>query len=173
VDNSLLAPPGDTILLLPLACALGQDACLNPKLPVDRRVNDPVSRMTLEEKASQVVQLAAPIPRLKVPACNWWIEALHGVASGGVATVFPEPIALGATWDAPLIHDMATAIGTKARARHNEDMREGNFQGIGLDFFDRVVAPGEYRISVGGGQPGTGVPVTEARFATAGASLPE
>jgi len=107
---------------------------LNPALPVDERVNDLVSRMTLEEKASQVVHLAAAIPRLKVPAYNWWTEALHGVASGR-ATVFPEPIGLAATFDTPLIHDMATAIGTEARAKHEQDMRRGRFTGVGLDFW--------------------------------------
>ncbi len=109
-------------------------AYLNPELPVDQRVDDLVSRMTLEEKASQVVHQAAAIPRLKVPAYNWWTEALHGVASG-TATVFPEPIGLGATFDAPLIHEMAIAIGTEARAKHHEDIRKGNFTGVGLDFW--------------------------------------
>jgi beta-glucosidase len=109
-------------------------AYLNPALPVDQRVDDLVSRMTLEEKVSQVVHKAAAIPRLKVPAYNWWTEALHGVASG-TATVFPEPIGLGATFDAPLIHRMATAISTEARAKHHEDVRQGDFFGVGLDFW--------------------------------------
>ncbi|MGO9086059.1 MAG: glycoside hydrolase family 3 C-terminal domain-containing protein [Candidatus Sulfotelmatobacter sp.] len=109
-------------------------AYLNPDLPVDQRVDDLVSRMTLEEKASQVVHLAAAIPRLKVPAYNWWTEALHGVASG-TATVFPEPIGLAATFDTPLIHEMATVISTEARAKHEEDIRRGNFTGVGLDFW--------------------------------------
>ena len=78
-------------------------AYLNPALPPERRADDLVSRMTLEEKASQVVNIAAAIPRLNVPAYTWSTEALHGVADG-IATVFPEPIGLGATFDAPLIH---------------------------------------------------------------------
>ena len=109
-------------------------AYFNPDLPVDQRVDDLVSRMTLEEKASQVVHQAAAIPRLQVPAYNWWSEALHGVASG-TATVFPEPIGLAATFDAPLIHEMATVIGTEARAKHHEDVRHGNDIGVGLDFW--------------------------------------
>ncbi|SPF49943.1 Xylan 1,4-beta-xylosidase [Candidatus Sulfotelmatobacter kueseliae] len=109
-------------------------AYLDPNLPVDQRVDDLVSRMTLEEKASQVVHLAAAIPRLKVPAYNWWTEALHGVAAG-TATVFPEPIGLAATFDTPLIHEMATVIGTEARAKHQEDIRHGNDTGVGLDFW--------------------------------------
>ena len=107
---------------------------LNPDLPVDQRVDDLVSRMTLEEKASQVVHQAAAIPRLKIPAYNWWTEALHGVASG-TATVFPEPIGLAATFDTPLIHEMATVIGAEARAKHHEDLRHGNDTGVGLDFW--------------------------------------
>ena len=109
-------------------------AYLNPDLPAAQRADDLVSRMTLEEKASQVVHQAAAIPRLKIPAYNWWTEALHGVASG-TATVFPEPIGLGATFDAPLIHDMAVVISTEARAKHEEDIRRGNFTGVGLDFW--------------------------------------
>jgi len=109
-------------------------AYLNPDLPIDQRVEDLVSQMTLEEKASQMVHQSAAIPRLKVPAYNWWTEALHGVASG-TATVFPEPIGLGATFDAPLIHDMAVVIGTEARAKHEEDIRHGNDTGVGLDFW--------------------------------------
>ena len=109
-------------------------AYLNPDLPVDQRADDLVSRMTLEEKASQVVHLAAAIPRLKVPAYNWWTEALHGVASV-TATVFPEPIGLAATFDTSLIHEMATVISTEARAKHEEDIRHGNFTGVGLDFW--------------------------------------
>jgi beta-glucosidase len=107
---------------------------LNPSLPIERRVDDLVSRMTLEEKASQVVHRARAIPRLGIPAYNWWSEALHGVVASGV-TVFPEPIGLGATFDAPLIHDMATVIGTEARARHHEQVRQGDFMGTGLDFW--------------------------------------
>ena len=109
-------------------------AYLNPALPVEQRAADLVGRMTLEEKTSQVVHLAAPIERLKVPAYNWWTEALHGVAAG-TATVFPEPIGLAASFDAPLIHQMATVISTEARAKHNEDIRKGLFNGVGLDFW--------------------------------------
>jgi beta-glucosidase len=109
-------------------------AYLNPQSPIDQRVDDLVSRMTLEEKASQVVHQAAAIPRLQVPQYNWWTEALHGVASGS-ATVFPEPIGLAATFDAPLIHEMGAVIGTEARAKHHEAVRQGHFDGVGLDFW--------------------------------------
>ena len=107
---------------------------LDPKASVDRRVDDLVSRMTLEEKASQVVHRAAAIPRLQIPAYNWWTEALHGVLTTPT-TVFPEPIGLAASFDAPLVHEMAVVIGTEARAKHHEEIRQGIFQGVGLDFW--------------------------------------
>ena len=76
---------------------------------------------------------ARAIPRLQVPAYDYWSEALHGVAAAGVATVFPQAIALAATWDAPLLHDVATVIGTEARAKHHEAARRGRrdiFEGL-------------------------------------------
>ena len=91
----------------------------DPQQPIAARVDDLVSRMTLEEKASQMVNQARAIPRLGVPAYNWWNEALHGVARSGLATVFPQPVGLGATFDPPLIHQMATVISTEARVKFN------------------------------------------------------
>jgi beta-glucosidase len=109
---------------------------LDPSRPVSERVDDLIGRMTLEEKASQLVNQARAIPRLQVPAYDWWSEALHGVARNGTATVFPEPIGLAATFDTPLIHDMAVVIGTEARAKHNQAIRAGNSAIMeGLDFW--------------------------------------
>ncbi|MFY9743895.1 MAG: glycoside hydrolase family 3 N-terminal domain-containing protein, partial [Candidatus Sulfotelmatobacter sp.] len=109
---------------------------LNPSLPIAQRVDDLISRMTLEEKASQLVNQARAIPRLQVPAYDWWSEALHGVANAGTATVFPEPIGLAATFDVPLVHDMAVVIGTEARAKHNQAVRAGRRDIMeGLDFW--------------------------------------
>ena len=109
---------------------------LDPSKPFDARVDDLISRMTLEEKASQVVNQARAIPRLQVPAYDWWSEALHGVANAGTATVFPEPIGLAATFDSPLIHEMAIVIGTEARAKHNQAIRAGRHDIMeGLDFW--------------------------------------
>jgi beta-glucosidase len=109
---------------------------LNPSLPINDRVNDLVSRMTLEEKASQLVNQARAIPRLQIAAYDWWSEALHGVANAGTATVFPEPVGLAATFDAPLIHDMAVVISTEARAKHNQSVRAGQSNIMeGLDFW--------------------------------------
>ena len=75
---------------------------LDPSRPVDERVRDLLSRMTLEEKAGQWVHDAPAIDRLGVPAYNWWSECLHGVARAGYATVFPQAIGLAATWDPAL-----------------------------------------------------------------------
>jgi len=107
---------------------------LNPALPLDQRVDDLVGRMTLEEKASQVVHQAAAITRLGVPQYNWWHEALHGVLAKH-STVFPEPIGLAATFDSPLIHEMGTAISYEARAKHEQDVAAGHPEGMGLDFW--------------------------------------
>ncbi len=108
---------------------------LNPALPPETRAKDIVSRMTLEEKASQLVNQSRAIPRLKVPAYNWWSEALHGVAVNGT-TEFPEPIGLGATFDVPGIHAMATDIGVEGRIIHEQAVRAGESTIFhGLDFW--------------------------------------
>jgi beta-glucosidase len=96
----------------------------NPSLPVAMRVDDLVSRMTLEEKMAQLVYNSPAIDRLGIPAYNWGNECLHGVAQAGVATVFPQAIGLGATWDAGLIHSVAVAISDEARAKYHEALRQ-------------------------------------------------
>jgi beta-glucosidase len=109
---------------------------LDPSQPINVRVDDLIGKMTLEEKASQLVNQARAIPRLQVPAYDWWSEALHGVANAGTATVFPEPIGLAATFDDPLIHEMAIVIGTEARAKHNQAVKVGRRDIMeGLDFW--------------------------------------
>jgi beta-glucosidase len=100
----------------------GDSPYLDPNLPPERRARDLVSRMTLEEKVLQMQNSAPAIPRLGVPVYNWWNEALHGVAQGR-ATVFPQAIGLGATWDTDLIHRVADAISTEARAKYHEAQR--------------------------------------------------
>jgi beta-glucosidase len=101
-------------------------AYLDPNLPTEQRVNDLVSRMTLEEKVSQMQDVAPAIPRLGIPAYNWWNEALHGVARAGNATVFPQAIGLAAMWDTDLMHRVAGVISTEARAKYNDSQAHGN-----------------------------------------------
>jgi beta-glucosidase len=96
-----------------------QPPYLDPSLAPQRRAADLVSRMTLEEKALQMQSTAPAIDRLRVPAYNWWNEALHGVAQGR-ATVFPQAIGLGATWDTELMYRVADIISTEARAKYND-----------------------------------------------------
>jgi beta-glucosidase len=130
--------------VLPLTPAIGQTTpnsgsapkYMDPSLPIPVRVDDLISRMTLEEKASQLVNDARPIPRLGIPEYNWWSEALHGVARAGVATVFPEPIGLGATFDPPLVHSMAVVISTEARIKYAAAIKAGEHHIYqGLDFW--------------------------------------
>ncbi len=105
----------------------------NPDLPFARRVADLVSRMTLEEKVSQLQDVAPAIDRLGIPRYNWWNEALHGVARSGLATSFPQAIGLAATWNDSLVFRMATVISDEARAKHHEYVRRGSrerYQGL-------------------------------------------
>ncbi|UCC85261.1 MAG: glycoside hydrolase family 3 C-terminal domain-containing protein [Gemmatimonadota bacterium] len=109
---------------------------LNPELPLEARVDDLVSRLTLEEKVSQMLYNAAAVERLGIPEYNWWNEALHGVARAGRATVFPQAIGLAATWDTALMLKVATVISDEARAKHHESARQGR-RGVyeGLTFW--------------------------------------
>jgi beta-glucosidase len=110
-------------------------AYLDPSLPAEKRAADLVKRMTLEEKATQLVNQARAIPRLNVPAYDWWSESLHGVAVDGT-TEFPEPIGLAATFDVAAIHRMAEVIGTEGRIKHAQDVRAGHSNIFeGLDFW--------------------------------------
>jgi beta-glucosidase len=119
--------------------AIAQDAAnlpyMNPQLSPEQRAADLVHRMTLAEKASQMQNNSAAVPRLKIPAYQWWSEALHGVINEGV-TEYPEPVGLAATFDTPGIHTMAAQIGVEGRIKHVQNAREGH-TGImgGLDFW--------------------------------------
>ncbi|WP_372650309.1 glycoside hydrolase family 3 C-terminal domain-containing protein [Draconibacterium sp.] len=101
-----------------------QDECLS----IDERVNDLISRMTLKEKVSQMMNKAPGIPRLDVPEYEWWNECLHGVARAGEATVFPQAIGLAATWDPQLIYESAVVISDEARAKHHEAQRNNSYK---------------------------------------------
>jgi beta-glucosidase len=127
------------VVLLVIFCALSSGVCrsqtaasqtsgkpdagkpwLNTAWTPEQRAAVLVDRMTLEEKASQLVNQARAIPRLGVPAYDWWSEALHGVLANGT-TSFPEPIGLAATFDTAGIHEMAEAIAVEGRIKHAQD----------------------------------------------------
>ena len=118
-----------------LACSgpAAPPAYQNPDLPFDARAADLVSRLTPDEKIAQLMNDAPAVPRLGVPAYEWWNECLHGVARAGPATVFPQAIGLAATFDRPLMREVATAISDEARAKHHEFVRRGErrrYQGL-------------------------------------------
>jgi beta-glucosidase len=108
----------------------------DPSVPIEKRVSDLVGRMTLAEKAAQMQDNAPAIPRLGVPSYTYWNEALHGVARGGEATVFPQAIGMAATWDKGLVHAEGNVIGVEARAKYNQAQRQGNHgRYFGLTFW--------------------------------------
>ena len=109
-----------------------QDLTASP----EDRAADLISQMTLEEKVGQMQNTAPAIPRLGIPAYDWWNEALHGVARAGLATVFPQAIGLAATWDTDLEYRMADAISTEARAKYNDAIKHDNHRRYyGLTFW--------------------------------------
>lgn len=122
---------GCRLALGPLAvCLSGQAQSAPPKqpyqnisLPMEQRVQDLVSQMTLDEKAQQLVNTAPAIPRLGVPAYDFWSEGLHGVARSGYATLFPQAIGMAATFDEPLLNRIGDVVSTEARAKYNEAIR--------------------------------------------------
>ena len=123
-----------TLLITGFACNSEKaPKYLNTRLPIEKRVDDLVSRMTLEEKVSQLTNSAAAIERLGIPEYNWWNECLHGVARAGRATVFPQAIGLAATWDRDMIFKMADVTSTEARAKYNDFQSKGKrgiYQGL-------------------------------------------
>lgn len=105
----------------------------DPEIAIEERVADLISRMTLKEKVAQMRYDAPAIARLGVPEYNWWNECLHGVARAGEATVFPQAIGLGASWNSDLMFDLGTAISDEARAKHHRFARTGRrgiYQGL-------------------------------------------
>jgi beta-glucosidase len=105
-------------------------------LPVDIRLDDLVSRLTLEQKTSLMLYNSPGIDSLGIPSYNWWNEALHGVARAGKATVFPQAIALAATFDDRLVYHVASAISNEARAKYHAAVFKNNrAQYAGLTFW--------------------------------------
>jgi beta-glucosidase len=100
-----------------------QPSYLNPELPIPERVQDLLSRLTLEEKLGQFIHPVNSVPRLGIPAYNFWSEGLHGVGRNGRATVFPQAIGMSATWNPELVKAIASAIGDEGRAKFHETLR--------------------------------------------------
>jgi len=113
------------LLFFPVSLLAQTPLYLDPTQPLELRVRDLLSRMTLEEKASQINNTSPAIDRLKIPAYNWWNEALHGVARAGLATSFPQPIGLAATFNDSAIYKMGVIISDEARAKYQQFVREG------------------------------------------------
>ncbi len=112
-------------------------AYMDPSLPLEERLTDLISRMTLQEKVGQMLNECQAIPRLGIPAYNYWSEGLHGVVGNGRATVFPQAIGLAATWDPPLLHRIAEVISDEGRAKYQAALQRKGFtsQLQGLTFW--------------------------------------
>jgi len=111
---------------LKIPAVTGPEIWKDAAQPVAARVNDLVRRLSLAEKIQEMRNGAAAIPRLGIPAYDYWSECLHGVARAGTATVFPQAIGMAATWDTALVHDEADVIATEARAKHNDYVSKHN-----------------------------------------------
>ena len=104
--------------------------------PADQRVADLLSRLTLREKVGQMMNSAPAIKRLGIPAYDYWNECLHGVARSGYATVFPQAIGMGASWDTDYLHTVADVISTEARAKYHDAIAHKNYDRyFGLTFW--------------------------------------
>ncbi|MDF1550580.1 MAG: glycoside hydrolase family 3 N-terminal domain-containing protein, partial [Bacteroidales bacterium] len=102
-------------------------------LTFQERVDDLLSKMTLEEKISQLTYNSPAIDRLQIPEYNWWNECLHGVGRSGIATVFPQAIGMAAMWDDSTMFNIATVISDEARAKNNDYINKGKrgiYQGL-------------------------------------------
>lgn len=116
---------------------VNQTKYLDTALSISVRINDLISQLTLEEKVGLMSHPAKGIPRMNIPAYNYWNEALHGVARNGRATIFPQAIGMAATWDKDLIKQVASAIGDEARAKYHAALARNGFtqQYQGLTFW--------------------------------------
>ena len=108
----------------------------NAQLPIEKRAQDLVNRLSLAEKVALLGYNSKAVSRLGIPAYNWWNESLHGVARAGIATIFPQPIGMAASFNAPLIHEIANVISTEARAKYNLAIqKDRHLQYMGLTFW--------------------------------------
>ena len=117
--------------ILTLAIAAGMAQTLpyqNLQLSAAQRADDLLGRLTLEEKVSLMMDTSPAIPRLGIPQFQWWNEALHGVGRNGFATVFPITMAMAASWDDALLHQVFTAVSDEARVKAQQAKRSGDIK---------------------------------------------
>ena len=105
-----------------------QPAYKNTNLSPEKRAEALLKELTLEEKVSLMMDTSQPVERLGIKKYNWWNEALHGIARNGLATVFPMPIGLAATFDAEAVHDMFVTVSDEARAKNTKAAAEGSYE---------------------------------------------
>ena len=119
------------LLTIVFLCIIGcnsQPAYKNTNLSAEERAEALLKELTLEEKVSLMMDTSTPIERLGIKEYNWWNEALHGIARNGLATVFPMPIGLAATFDTEAIHDMFVTVSDEARAKNTKAASENSFK---------------------------------------------
>ena len=138
-----------TLLLLTFACLFHPSApspaapsypfpWLDPSLPLDQRVSSLIANLTVPDKIGLLQNTNPAIPRMQLPAYDWWSEASHGVAWIGRATAFPSPIALASTWNPKLLHDAGRVVSNEGRGLYNDyRARNGNNSDefYGVNFF--------------------------------------
>lgn len=123
-------------ILIGISNLNAQPKYLNPEVDLESRVEDLISRLSLEEKVDQMLMNTSGIPRLDIPPYDYWNEALHGVGRSGKATVFPQAIGLAAAFDKDLIYRVSSAISDEARAMYNAAQAAGNYKRYaGLTFW--------------------------------------
>ena len=114
-------------LITSVGAVAGDNTSQGKLLQFEKEVKTIISKMTIDEKISQLMNEAAGIPHLGIKPYNWWNEALHGVARSGKATVFPEPICTASSFDADLVHSIGEAISYEGRAKYNIAQRLKNY----------------------------------------------
>lgn len=124
------------ITIMSASAQPSKDNYLDRSLPAEKRAEDLVSKLSIEEKTSLMMYRASEIRRLGIKQYNWWNEALHGVARNGSATVFPQPIAMASSFDEALLFEVFTAVSDEARVKHRKAKGEGEIdQYEGLTFW--------------------------------------
>lgn len=116
------------LLLLPFIFGCNQPDYKNSSLSPERRATSLLEQLTLEEKVSLMTDVSKPVERLGIRPYNWWNEALHGVARAGLATVFPQPIGMAASFDTDAVHDVFEAVSDEARAKNTFYVSQGSYE---------------------------------------------